>query len=298
MDLTDQQFVVGQEGDNQVFYIATQDPGATAAGEKHTGMCKWSREDGWQEVGIVSYETVTLMPGIDDIVLTLVSPVGLITDLKVDDLERSLIKTPDGEVSKWVYRCAERICGNAYAATIKRQIFMREAGSETYNLISSQAMIDHEGAGAIMGIAGFSPDEIYAAATEGELWQYDGSHWHQRASGTDITLTSLASGPDFCVAVGLAGTIVAGRGEEWRVVECPFSNDDFWSVVYFDGAFYMSTTSEVFRLKDGKVEHLPFGEEDVRTTYSLSAGPSGVWSVGAMDIALFDGEKWELIGQS
>ena len=65
-----------------------------------------------------------------------------------------------------------------------------------------------------------------------------------------------------------------------------------------DDAFYMSTISGIYKLENGELSLFQGLNETIRTAYSLFVGPSGLWSVGSSDIALFDGDDWHTIAQS
>ena len=72
---------------------------------------------------------------------------------------------------------------------------------------------------------------------------------------------------------------------------------DIWSVRKYGDAVYFSTLSGILKWKDNKLSIFKQLNTDMHTSMILFTGPSGLWSVGTSDIALFDGENWQTIVQ-
>lgn len=140
--------------------------------------------------------------------------------------------------------------------------------------------------------------ELYAFGWEGVLWTNVGGTWREVGSPTRLILNDGAAAIDKVYLGGQLGIILEGRGETWRAVDNPESDSDIWSVRTFDGATYFSTARGILKLEKGHVSTFARPNPGMRATLNLFVGPTGLWSVSARDIALFDGEGWTTIAQT
>ena len=223
-------------------------------------------------------------------------PFGLVHLADGDTATQEQVVDSNGDTPDAALRCIRKIGDQVFAAGVDRAVYARAGG--TWRSLSTENLMDADRPTAIQGIDGFNPTDVYTAGWDGELWHFDGKTWTQLQSPTNIILNDIAAGPDTCVAVGLAGQIVSGEGDNWEMIEHTETEDDFWSVRYFDGAFYLSSLSGIFQLKDGELSMFRHIDDEMRTAYALTVGPSGLWSIGPQDIALFDGTDWRTIAQS
>jgi hypothetical protein len=296
MNLIGQTFIRGIEIANGRFIINTQAPGLDIETQPHTGFCYWTREGGWAEIGIAGKLTADSSANEDGSAMIMMDPTGFMHEVDGNQITKDFLKDCDGNIPGAPLRCIRCIDGQVYAAGVERQVFRRSGG--TWQVISPKEIMTADHPIAFQGIDGVSSCEIYAVGWDGEIWSFDGIDWQQLQSPTNIVLNDVGVGPDGCVAVGLLGQVIAGRGDSWTMIEHDETDEDFWSVRYFDGAFYLAALSGIYRLLDGKLTMFRETDADMRTAYSLSVGPSGLWSVGANDIALFNGADWETIAQS
>ncbi len=294
MDLTGQTFIRGTEIENGRFIINTQDPGLDIETQPHTGLCYWTKEEGWVEIGLAPKLTVDATPNEDGSMMIKIDPTGFIHELDGDDVEKEFLKDAEGKIPSSPFRCIRRIGSQIFACGVEQQVQRRDDGP--WEIISPKDKTDSPS--SFECIDGFGPTEVYAAGWDGEIWAFDGSSWTKRNSPTSVVLNDICAGAETCVAVGLAGVIVMGRGDEWQEIEQDETDDAFWSVREFNGAFYMAALNAIYKLEDGKVTLFRDIDEDMRTTFMLSVGPSGLWSVGASDITLFDGTDWHTIAQA
>ena len=67
------------------------------------------------------------------------------------------------------------------------------------------------------------------------------------------------------------------------------------AVPFFNGQLYVSSNSFVYRLEDGKLNPVDFGDEFVQACYLLSAADGIMWSIGNKDVMEFDGSSWKRV---
>ena len=296
MDIEGQKFIRGVQIANGRLVMSTQAPDLDIATQPHTGLCYWSEDDGWLEIGLANGVTADATVTEDDAKMLVTDPFGLVHLADGDTATQEQIADSDGERPETALRCIRKVGDTVFAAGVDRAVYARTAGK--WRNITTDILMDADGPVAIQGIDGFHQNDVYTAGWDGELWHFDGTTWTQLQSPTNIILNDIAAGPDMCLAVGLAGQIVSGKGENWEMIEQTETEDDFWSVRYFDGAFYLASLSGVFQLKDGELTLFRHIDADMRTAFTLTVGPSGLWSIGPQDIALFDGITWRTIAQS
>ena len=184
--------------------------------------------------------------------------------------------------------------GRAYAVGTCRQAYVRD-GEDQWRCIDQSAqggdtpITDT----SFESIDGFSEQEIYTVGWEGEIWKYDGSVFTQQNSPTNLALHKVRCAPDgFAYACGQLGTLLRGRDDQWEVIEHGSTREDLWGMEVFDGQLYVSSNHLVYRLEDGKLTPVDFGDDAPRTCYHLSAADGIMWSIGAKDVMEFDGSNW------
>lgn len=297
MDLTEQTFLRGVEIANGRFILTTQDPGLDIETQPHTGLVYWTEDQGWIEIGLASRLTVQATTNETGSAMLMIDPTGFVHEVDGTDVSKSFMIDHDGNIPGYELRCIASIGNQVFAGGVARQVYSRIDGGE-WEIISPPELLCYDPPSAIQGIAGFSPTEVYLAGWGGELWNYDGSDWKQLESPTNIILNDICAGPEQCVTVGLAGSVIVGRDNDWKEIEHDATSEAFCSVRALNGSYYLSAIDGIYKLENDEVTLFRDLDEDMRTTYGLSIGPSGLWSVGQSDVALFDGDSWRTIGQS
>lgn len=182
--------------------------------------------------------------------------------------------------------------GYAVVCGMKRQVYKR-TGENSWTAMHAPAPAAKENAG-FEDICGFSEKEMYAAGWEGEIWEWDGSKWLNRASPTNVILTGICCGGDEKVYVcGQDGTLIRGRHGVWEIIELENMTDDFWDVCWFKDRIYLATMTMLFEYRRGEF-FLPveFGDDAPETCYRLTAADGVLWSIGSGDVFSFDGTHW------
>lgn len=145
---------------------------------------------------------------------------------------------------------------------------------------------------------GFSNAEIYAVGWNGAIARFDGRRWHDIDSPTNLILTDVCCADDGAVyACGQGGVIVVGRGDEWGLAGLEGPPDDLWSIRSFQGKIYVCTMRDLRMLHNEAgmitVDVVPDTPGD--TFYQLSVADNVMWSIGAKDVLMFDGTRWQRI---
>lgn len=184
--------------------------------------------------------------------------------------------------------------GRAYAVGTCRQAYLRE-DEDQWRCIDQSAQVGDTPITdtSFESIDGFSEQEIYTVGWEGEIWQYDGARFTQQNSPTNLALYKVRCAPDgFAYACGQLGTLLRGRNDQWEMIEHESTEEDLWGMEVFDGQLYVSSTHFVYRLEDGKLKPVDFGDDVPLTCYHLSAADGIMWSIGPKDVMQFDGSTW------
>ena len=180
--------------------------------------------------------------------------------------------------------------GLAVACGMKRQVYRRD-GEATWTAMHAPA--PDKGNAGFEAVAGFSSKEMYAVGWNGEIWEWNGKKWVNRASPTNLILTSVCCAADGKVYIcGQTGTLLKGRHDTWKVVDLGDFNDDLWAVRWFKDRLYLASMKALFTLGDGGLEPVDFGDDAPATCYRLTDAEGVLWSVGSGDVFSFDGSTW------
>ncbi len=181
--------------------------------------------------------------------------------------------------------------GQAYACGMNRESFKRE--DEGVWMPMHAAVSDNAPKGGFEAITGFSAGEIYAVGWNGEIWKWDGSLWNNQPTPTNVILTGACAADDELVYIcGQRGIIIRGRNDQWELVAVDELSEDLWDICCFDGDIYISSMTDVYKLVDGRIEPLDFGDDRPETTYRLTHAQGVLWSIGSDNVFSFDGSTW------
>lgn len=187
--------------------------------------------------------------------------------------------------------------GVAYVCGMDRQVY-RRYGENDWRATDMGAK-PPEGDERVVGfeaIAGFREGEIYAAGWDGEIWSFDGTRWQQEDSPTNLVISALCCAEDgYVYACGQLGTLVRGRHGNWEAIVHDDTDEDFWDVAWFGGELYVSSATALYRLRDGHLIQVDFGEDQPTNCFHLSAADGVLWSIAAKDVFSFDGNHWQRI---
>jgi hypothetical protein len=190
-------------------------------------------------------------------------------------------------------RNARTIGGFVFACGMKRQVYQR-IDEDQWVDISAPFPANNEKAG-FEAIDGFSTKEIYAIGWGGEIWKFNGTKWANKASPTNVILTSVCCAPNGVVYIcGQQGVMITGRQDAWELVE--WEDDvsvDLWDLCWFQDKLYVATMTNLYTFEQNRLVEVDFGEIDTPTCFSLTTADGVLWSIGRDDVVSFDGKSWQ-----
>jgi len=295
MDLNSVKYLSGVELENGNLIMAAQNSTADIESYPHTLLRVRSVYGDWSEAGYVEWATSDVSYNIGNNGIILLSAEGDVLDFSLSGHQRT--KITDGDSEDIVnFRFIRNIDGVTYAGGVNNSLF-QFAGSN-WSKVHDGDIIDAPDLKSHEGLVGFNASELYAFGWGGALYSNVGGLWEKIETPTNVILTDGDVLGDTVFIAGQVGTIIKGRADKWEVVENDLLKQDIWSVRAFENAVYFSCLSGILRLKKDELTLVKGLGSGMRTAMSLFVGPSGLWSVGASDIVLFDGEDWHTIAQS
>ncbi len=172
-------------------------------------------------------------------------------------------------------------------------------GHGNWTDISVDRMREEDIVRGFEALCGPASTELYAFGFDGAIYSRIHDRWDKIDSPTNLTLKAATFTGDRLFVVGLMGTILAGRGNDWRIIEQNETEEDFFGAATYNGASFISNEVELYRLADRELElEIVADEEDVAPIGPLVEGYTGIWSVGTDDILKFDGDNWDIVAQS
>lgn len=294
MDLGKYTFLSGVELDDGTIIVASQNKEFDVSEDPHTLFLFRAPDGTWTQPAHLPWASAGVSSNADSTGIASMSPAGKFVELRQDGHDN--YNAFEEQQMKTVFRFSKAVDNVLYSGGTNRHLF--RARNKTWTDISTDVMREGKGSKSFDGLTGFDENELYAFGWRGIIWSNYGGAWHQIESPTNLILSDGDVHDGTVFIGGQIGTILSGRGETWEVTENPVLPQDIWSVRAFKDAVYFSCMSGILRLKDGELELVKQLGPDMRTAMSLFVGPSGLWSVGASDIVLFDGDEWHTIAQS
>ncbi len=237
--------------------------------------------------------------------IALLSPDGFVRRLLSNStLHEEIDASDDGPSALVQVRQMRRWPGVEVVVGMARRVYARSAGQSGWQPIDQACFVprgQRSSAIGFNGVDGWSADELVAVGYKGEVWFRSRQAWAQADSPTNATLTAVAcaDSPRSFVAVGLAGVVMIGTAVGARLVDQGAASGAFWSVVHFNGSFFIAGDEGVFRLDGPAYDALvpvPLTARGNPSTAYLAAGGGVLWSVGERDIfSSTDGVKWKRV---
>jgi hypothetical protein len=213
-----------------------------------------------------------------------------------DEHEETIQSSNHSPAQIGMMRSIRNIHGVIFATGMRRQVYRRNAPDKWEYVGVRDGIKDPSTVTSFEAIDGFGPDDLYAVGRDGEIWSSDNGDWTALPSPTNVILTGVCCAADGAVyACGRSGMILKGRRDEWRVVDHGVTKQDFWSIVCFDGRIFLSTSYQLFELRNDSLIPLTWGSQAVRSCFHLSVGGDALWSFGAKDVMALQGDAWTRI---
>ena len=194
-------------------------------------------------------------------------------------------------------RSIRTIGDSVYAVGMDRQVYRRDSSGRWSTF--DAGLPSPQSGGKVSGfesIDGYEEEELYAVGWDGEIWCYEQKIWSQKDSPTNFILVDVCCGGNGTVyACGRLGTLLAGRGDSWAIVDHNSLTDDIWSMAWFRGKLYLATIDSIYTLENDALVEVEMGEDQPGTCFHLSHNDDVLWSIGSSDIMSFDGTVWSRI---
>ncbi len=297
MDLDIFTFVSAVELADGTLLVAAQDNNFDIMEHPHTVFLLRSSDGTWKEAANTGFTSAGISNNANESGIAAVSADGECVELRLDGHARmNLTDELDAAETGAVVRFIKSLDGEIYAGGTNRYIFQHAQNG--WEEIGVDEMRGGTGSKSFDNITGFGRNELYAFGWRGIMWSNEGGKWHQVETPTNLILNDGDIHGEKAFIGGQVGTILTGRGDAWELIENDVLPQDIWSVRSYGDAVYFSAMSGILRWKDDNLTLFKGLGPDMRTAMCLCTGPSGLWSIGASDIALFDGEAWQTIAQS
>ena len=191
-----------------------------------------------------------------------------------------------------ILRDARRVGGVPVAVGMSRQVYRRQRTGWVH--MDAGTLTAEEVVAGFNGVDGFSMKDIYAVGYEGEVWHYDGAHWEQYDSPTNLALTRVRCvAPDAWYAVGVGGIVLSGRGDRFEAVAHNNTKDNLFGVEWFNDQLYVASLKNVYVLKGDELKKIDLALGDEGTAGDLQANDGILWSTGAHHLVYTeDGTTW------
>jgi hypothetical protein len=201
----------------------------------------------------------------------------------------------NGPVERGPLRKIKFVDGVPVVCGADRQVYRKEDGEwvSVGPLVKSSV----DDFSSFESVDGFSSSRLQAVGTQGEIWVYEDSKWSAVDSPTNAILADICCAPDGCAYIcGRQGSVIVGRGSEWKILNHDFSDEDFWSVAWYKGVVYFASLNGLYFLGESGLQMVGFEPAITPGTfYQVVADENFLWSIGEKDVVVFDGKKWEKI---
>ncbi len=198
-----------------------------------------------------------------------------------------------GPVDRGPLRGLGVLAGVAFAVGANLQAYRRELDGVWQDVSPPPAMLDAYPRNHLEAVDGFAPDDVYAAGRQGVVWHFDGQRWEPIPTPTNLALTAICCAADGVVyACGQVGTLVAGRGSQFRVIESEGDLDDLWGICSLGERVHAASMRALFTLTDAGLVPCTPAMREASSFYSLKSSGGILWSFGAKDLLRSDGARW------
>ncbi len=152
-------------------------------------------------------------------------------------------------------------------------------------------------------IDGFEANrDLYAAGGIGDVWSYDGECWHS----VDIPLGKMhvqaicCASDGFVYIAGRFGSLLKGRGDDWKIIKQDKEINDFRDIVEYNGNIYVCSENTLYTIEGDDIKFVDYGDElgDPLVLNALYSNHGLLLVSGSFEARLFDGETWKDIYSS
>lgn len=165
-----------------------------------------------------------------------------------------------------------------------RQVYIRK-NSEIWDRFDKGVLDEAMNVDRVTGfraIDGITIDNMVAVGFDGEIWHYQNGIWREIQSPTNVTIEQVkAIAPNGFYAVGQAGVILHGSGDQWEIIDQIATEDDFWGIEWFNDRLYLNTSSDIYQLdSNNELEIVSPTDNGPQYFSRLRASQDALWSFG------------------
>jgi hypothetical protein len=202
----------------------------------------------------------------------------------------AILRKSTGYVS--IVRSVASIDDSIYSTGMNRQVYKRTERNGWVEVDHDILYQGNEVGDALNAIDGFNNIEIYAAGSNGEIWYYDGEHWHKIASPTNVHMHSLCCASDGYVYIGgKLGILIKGRKDSFEILETDIGKT-IWDIHYFKNKLYLLTSNGIYLHTDGAFEKIQDDILSCEDFLHFSSSNEHLWIFGSKRIIQYDGLSW------
>ncbi|MEW8027128.1 MAG: hypothetical protein AB2806_05245 [Candidatus Thiodiazotropha sp.] len=141
-----------------------------------------------------------------------------------------------------------------------------------------------------------SGNDYFAAGWGGEIWRFDGIKWTNQGSPVNQILSdSVVSSDGEVFLCGKNGTVIRGQNGQWSVIDAEGSEEDFWSIVEYQGDIYVSSTLGIYIIND-TLQPVSIDVAGYKGThYRLQVVKNDLFSFGEKDILVYRDGAWNRV---
>jgi hypothetical protein len=275
--------------DPHLIYILMEDPVLAEQDVPHTGVVIWQPGKQWIRTSL-DYDGISIAatpgdPAVRKVVI--VGTTGKCTVITGGKATPGVIKHEDALAS------VNYAHDSVIAVGIRGGIY-RMQNRNSWKELNNKSVKENLSAVCAHPSAGF-----LVCGWRGLMALYDRGTAERLESGTNVILTSVICDNDGeIIACGQNGTIVRGNKDTLKRLDLQEITVDFWSIIKFQKAIYVASTTELYKLIDDEtLELVKFDGEVIPTSfYHLDTYKDSLMlSVGQRDAVLFDGKEWTRI---
>lgn len=289
-------FISGIELPNKTILIAAEDNNIDLDTSPHTILLRRTPDGKWNKQAHTRWISAGISYNSEKNGIALISPWGRFVNASPGkNSNADLIEGIDKEYPITVFRFLKNIDGKVYAGGTNYFLFQEDKNN--WKELSHDLIKLNHSLKSFENLTGFNEKELYGFGWSGLIFSNSEGSWKQIKSPTKLILNDGDVHNNEVFIGGNDGIILKGRKNKWTIIENKLLTNDIWSVRKYGDAVYFSTLSGILKWKDNKLSIFKQLNTDMHTSMFLFTGPSGLWSVGTSDIALFDGENWQTIVQ-
>lgn len=137
---------------------------------------------------------------------------------------------------------------------------------------------------------------VYRESQAGKVWRLEGKRWHQCEMITDKYLQNVCCAEDGYVYIGYDnGSVLKGRENEWKVIIETQMAAPFADMVWYDGRVWCTSENGLWVIEKDKLIEADVPAEIRACSGHLSVGDGIMLLAGNYGAAVYDGKKWEVI---